>query len=211
MADFALAARAPLGGYARSFGAISLAEVAGLALVSAAVPQGGDDAFAKALAAGFGAARPATGASTLGDSTLGASIPGDSISGDSIPGDRVGARILGMQPDQLFILFEPPDPDRAAATVAAALGPAGYVTDQSDSWAMLRIAGAGVRAALERICMLDLDDAAFPEGRVARTVMEHLAVIILRDGPDSFLLMSPRSSARSFLHAVELSIENAAG
>ena len=188
MAEFALTARAPLGGYAETFGGIALAEVTGLALVSAAVPNGGDDAFAAALAAGLGAARPATG--------------------DSTPGDRYGARLLGMQPDQLFILFEAPDPDRAAETVADALGPAAYVTDQSDSWAMLCIAGAGVRAALERICMLDLDAAAFPEGRVARTVMKHLAVIILRDGADSFLLMSPRSSARSFLHAVEVSIRN---
>ena len=191
MADFALTARSPLDGYERSFGTVTLAEVTGLSLVSAAVPQGGDDAFAAALAAGLGTARPATG--------------------DSTPGDRYGARLLGMQPDQLFILFEAPDPDRPALTVAEALGPAAYVTDQSDSWAMLRIAGAGVRAALERICMLDLDDAAFPEGRVARTVMEHLAVIILRDGPDSFLLMSPRSSARSFLHAVEVSVANTAG
>ena len=151
-------------------------------------PEGGDDAFAAALADGFGAALPATGASA--------------------PGDRYGARILGMQPDQVFILFAPPHPDRAVETVRAALGPAAYVTDQSDSWAMLRIAGAGIRAALERICPLDLDDEVFPQGRVARTAMEHLSAIILRDGEDSFLLMSPRSSARSFLHAVELSAEN---
>ena len=191
MAEFALTARTPLGGYAGTFGGVTLAEAAGLSLVSAAVPQGGDDAFAAALAEGFGASRPSTG--------------------DSAPGDRLGARILGMQPDQLFILFEAPDPDRAAETVSAALGPAAYVTDQSDSWAMLRIQGRGVRAALERLCMLDLDDAAFPEGRVARTVMEHLAVIILRDGADSFLLMSPRSSARSFLHAVEQSVATVSG
>lgn len=191
MAEFALDPRSPLDGYAETFGSVALAEVTGLALVSAAIPNGGDEAFAAALAEGLGAARPATGA--------------------SVAGDRYGARLLGMQPDQLFILFDAPDPDRAAETVADALGPAAYVTDQSDSWAMLRIAGAGVRAALERICMLDLDAAAFPEGRVARTVMEHLAVIILRDGADSFLLLSPRSSARSFLHAVEVSIGNTAG
>ncbi len=191
MAEFALTARTPLDGYDRTFGGVTLAEAAGLSLVSAAVPQGGDDAFAAALAEGFGASRPSTG--------------------EWVPGDRLGARILGMQPDQLFILFEAPDPDRAAEAVSAALGPAAYVTDQSDSWAMLRIAGRGVRAALERLCMLDLDDAAFPEGRVARTVMEHLAVIILRDGADGFLLMSPRSSARSFLHAVEQSVATVSG
>ena len=188
MAESALTARTPLDGYAGTFGGVTLAEAAGLSLVSAAVPNGGGDAFAAALAEGFGTSRPSTG--------------------ESVPGDRLGARILGMQPDQMFILFEAPDPDRAAEAVSSALGPAAYVTDQSDSWAMLRIEGRGVRAALERICMLDLDDAAFPQGRVARTVMEHLAVIILRDGADSFLLMTPRSSARSFLHAVELSLAN---
>ena len=188
MAESPLRARPALDGYNRSIGAVALAEVSGLALVSAAAPQGGDEAFAAALAGGLGAERPATG--------------------DSAAGDKFGARVLGMQPDQMFILFEPPDPDRPAETVSAALGGAAYVTDQTDSWAMLRVAGAGVRSALERICMLDLDDAAFPEGRVARTVMEHLAVIVLSDGADSFLLMSPRSSARSFLHAVELSVAN---
>ena len=188
MSEPALAPRSSLGGYQRMVGTVAIAEVAGLALVSAAVPQGGDAAFSAALAEGFGAARPAPG--------------------DSTRGDRLAARVLGMQPDQLFILFEAPDPDRATETVAAALGSAAYLTDQSDSWAMLRVSGTGVRAALERICSLDLADEAFPEGRVARTVMEHLAVIVLRDGGDSFLLMSPRSSARSFLGAVELSAEN---
>ena len=188
MADPVLVSRPPLDGYERTTGTVGVAEVTGLALVSAAVPRGGDAAFSAALADGFGAARPATG--------------------DSTRGDRHAARVLGMQPDQMFILFEAPDPDRAAETVAATLGSAAYVTDQSDSWAMLRIAGSRVRAALERICPLDLHEEAFPEGRVARTVMEHLAVIILRDGADSFLMMSPRSSARSFLHAVELSVVN---
>ena len=121
MAEFALTARTPLDGYARTFGGVALAEAGGLSLVSAAVPNGGDDAFAAALAKGFGASRPSTG--------------------ESVPGDRFGARVLGMQPDQVFVLFEAPDPDRAAETASAALGPAAYVTDQSDSWAMLRIEG----------------------------------------------------------------------
>jgi sarcosine oxidase subunit gamma len=172
-------------------GTVTLAEVTGLALVSAAVPRDGDEAFAAALVGGFGAVRPGPG-----DSALGA---------------RDAIRVLGMQPDQVFILFASPNPDLAVPTVAAALGSAAYVTDQSDSWAMLRMSGTGVRAALDRICPLDLDEGAFPEGRVARTVMEHLSVIILRDGPDSFLLMSPRSSARSFRQAVELSVENVFG
>jgi len=186
--DRQLTARAALDGHERTIGTVAVAEVTDLALVSAAVPRGSDEAFAAALARGFGAARPAIG--------------------DSAVGDRCAARVLGMQPDQVFILFVPPDPDRPAETVSAALESAAYVTDQSDSWAMLRMTGAGVRTALERICPLDLDDRVFLQARVARTAMEHLSVIVLRDGADSFLLMSPRSSARSFRHAVELSVEH---
>ena len=187
MCEVVLTSRSPLDGYDRTIGAIALAEVTGLSLVSAAVPRGGDEAFSAALAKGFGAERPSTG--------------------DSASGSQHEMRILGMQRDQVFLLFESPDQDRPAETVVGALGPTAYFSDQSDGWVMLRISGSCVRTALERICPLDLGEQAFGEGRVARTVMEHLTVIILRDGMDSFLLMSPRSSARSFLHAVEVSVE----
>ena len=42
----------------------------------------------------------------------------------------------------------------------------------------------------------------------ARTVMEHLGVLILRTGEDDYLLLSASSSAKSFLHAVEVSLTN---
>jgi len=38
--------------------------------------------------------------------------------------------------------------------------------------------------------------------------MEHMGAIVLRDGPDSFLLLSASSTARSYLHAVEISLRN---
>ena len=50
-------------------------------------------------------------------------------------------------------------------------------------------------------------DEAFGDGRVARTVMEHLGVIIHRESDGTYLLMSASSSAESFLHAVETSIK----
>ena len=55
---------------------------------------------------------------------------------------------------------------------------------------------------------LDLAPGSFPEGASTRTVMEHLGTLIVRDGPDSFLLAAARSSAKSFLHAVETSAQN---
>ena len=75
-------------------------------------------------------------------------------------------------------------------------------------WVMLEISGPKSREALARLCTLDLHADTFAEGEVARTMMEHLGVIILRNAPDSFILLSARSSAKSFLHAVETSIDN---
>ena len=68
------------------------------------------------------------------------------------------------------------------------------------------MAGTASLAALELICPVDLDPVAFPEDRVARTVLEHMGAIILREGADSFLLLSAASSAGAFLDAVRESI-----
>ena len=46
------------------------------------------------------------------------------------------------------------------------------------------------------------------EGLELTVAMRGVLELILCDGPDSFLLMSPRSSAPSFLHAVETSVRN---
>ena len=62
--------------------------------------------------------------------------------------------------------------------------------------------------ALERICPLDLDPLGFEGDGAARTTMEHMGAFVMRDGEGGFFLMSARSSAKSFLHAVETSIKN---
>jgi sarcosine oxidase subunit gamma len=72
---------------------------------------------------------------------------------------------------------------------------------------MLAIKGEGVYAALERICQLDVSEKTFPVGSVARTQMEHLGVIIIKQENDSFMLMSAASSAENFLHAVVTSVK----
>ncbi|WP_206456300.1 sarcosine oxidase subunit gamma [Aurantimonas marina] len=187
MPDFKLTAKPALGGYRKDFGGVTLSERADVAIVSIATPLGGETTLAQAVTQGFGAALPSVGGTTLSSDGR--------------------TRFLGMAPGQVFALFEHDGPD-ARALVDGKLGGAAYTTDQTDVWVALRIDGQRTRAALERICRLDLHPGAFPEGRVARTVMEHLGVIILREGPDAFLLLSARSSAGSFLHAVETSIQN---
>jgi len=183
--DLELEALPPLGGYREAFGGTELTEVTDLAIVSLAVPQGREAPFEAALSGVYGATRPAPGFSTL------------SADGRT--------RFLWTAPDQLFALFEDMSP-MAADEVEASLGGAAYVTLQSDNWLALRLSGGKAHAALERICPIDLHPAAFPDGRVARTAMEHMGAFILRERVDSFLLLSASSSARSFLHAVKTSL-----
>lgn len=176
-----------LGGFHETIDGTALAEVTDLAIVSIAIPLGGDEAFEAALSEAYGVERPLPGRSVLSVDGL--------------------TRFLWTSPDQLFLLFESTSPS-AAEDVGKKLGDTAYVTLQSDNWAVLRLSGDRARDALERICPIDLHPAAFAEGQIARTAMEHMGTFILRDGPSSFLLMSASSSAGCFLHAVKTSLEN---
>lgn len=168
----------PLGGYDRDFGDVHLAEVTGLALVSVAVPLGGD---ADQIATKLGVAAPAPGQFTSA-------------------GDQ---QLIWMSPDQMMLAF-PSDAPLAEPQIQAKLAGAAYTTNQTDAWAVLSLSGVGVDRALERICPLDL--AGLKPGSAARTVMEHMGVVILRS-EDATVLMSAASSGLSFLHAVEKSVE----
>ena len=187
MPEQTLTASSPLDGFDKQYAEVALAEVSDRALVSIAVPLEGETALEEAVAKAYGASLPASGKSTMSEDGA--------------------VRFLGTQPDQFFALFDFEGND-AVGAIAGSLGQAGYYTDQSDNWAMLRLSGPLSRAALERICPLDLSPEIFAAGSVARTVMEHLGVIILCEEQDSFYLMSQSSSAKSFLHALETSIEN---
>lgn len=187
MSEFTLKARSPLDGYRQQFGNLEIAELTGMALVSVATPLDGEAELVKAVKTAHEAELPEVGSST------------QSAMDDT--------RFLGLQPGQMFAMFAN-DSDRAVEIIAGKLGDTGYYTDQSDSWAMVQLSGADARKALERICLIDLHSDAFPVGAVARTVMEHLGTIIMRTGDDTFVLLSARSSAKSFLHAVVTSANN---
>lgn len=180
-------ATSPLDSYAKDFDGVTMAEVTNRAIVSIATPAGGEKRLSRAIKTAFKAAVPNVGESQNGSFSKG--------------------RLLGMQPGQILFVFEHDGAD-AVQAVAGKLEDAAYLSDQSDSFVMLTICGDKARMALERICLIDLHPVAFAIGAVARTSMEHLSVIILREAEDTFLLMSPRSSAQSFLHALETSIYN---
>ena len=185
MAEFRLEARPVLdsAGYERDGNRVAEAE--GLALVSVAVPLGGEAALAEALKTAFGLAMPEP----------------------RMTSEAGEYRAIRMTPDQLLLAFRRETPD-ADPFVREALGGAGYTTDQTDTLVALEVSGPDALAALERICPVDLDASAFPVGASARTVMEHMGATIVRTGEDGFLLLSAASSARSFLHAVTVSFEN---
>lgn len=187
MNEYTLTAEPALDRYKKTFQGVTLEELSDLAIVSIAVPSGGLDALSKSLQDVFGVVLPKTGEVTHSECGQ--------------------TRFLGMASDQIFAIFNHPEPD-AVEVISEKLRQSGYYTLQSDNWVALNLSGPKSRLSLERICPIDLNPAVFAEGRVARTVMEHMGVVILPDGKESFLLLSTSSSAVSFLHAVETSIRN---
>lgn len=188
MPDFTLTATPPLAGYSRSFGDIKLLAPKDLAIVSIALPVGGEDSAKKGIKAAFGIALPKVGMSAI------AKKPKD-------------ARLLRLGEDQAFVLFSCATPD-AESRIAAKLKGTAYTTDQTDGWCALEIYGTGARRALERICPVDLHPDAFAVDAIARTEMEHMGAIIAHTSEDTYLLLSASSSAESFLRAVKQSAEN---
>lgn len=186
MPEFTLTAEPPLAGYDHDFGTARLHAPAGLALVSFALPLGGEEAAMKAVKSAYGVAMPEVGQMATA---------------------KDGAILMRMSVEQGLILFAHDTPE-AEPHVQARLKGKAYTTDQTDVWCALELTGAQAREALERICPLDLHDSGFAVGEVKRTMMEHLGTIIARKDADTWLLMSASSSAGSFLHAVEISIKN---
>lgn len=187
MSKYTLSARLPLAGYVAEFEGIKLIEVTGLSLVSMAVPKYGEKTLANSVKKNLKAKLPKIGQTS------------HTKTGNTC--------IYGLQSDQYFVQLEY-DGNEAAKHLAGIIGDHAYYSDQSDSWVMLRLSGEGCQTALERICSLNLAADKFPVGSVARTSMEHLAVIIVAEEKNQYLLLSPRSSANSFLHAIETSIHN---
>ena len=105
-----------------------------------------------------------------------------------------GGVALGLAPGSAMLLgaVSPGPPPAEAALV-----------DQSGGFAVLRLGGPASAEALARLCRLDLHDAAFPPGAVARTPVAQVAVILYRDAhAPSFHLLVPATLARSLVHAL---------
>ena len=77
------------------------------------------------------------------------------------------------------------------------------VTDQSDGYATLEIAGPSVEAVLAHLVPLDLRAATFKVNHSARSLLGHLPVAITRTGAQAFEVMVMRSMAASLVHDLQ--------
>ena len=191
-----LTAQSPLGGYEMITDGTSLIEVTGLSMVSVAPLAGSQAAFQTAMAKLFKTGK--TGS------------PKPSV---TMALDRSGKPRCILMPsaqNQWFFCFDGDGTnpiDAAKALLGQSLSKQMAMTDQSDSWVILALSGLHSRQTLARICPIDCSASAMPIGTTARTRMEHLGAIITRrpdegDHQPCFWLLSARSSAASFLHAI---------
>lgn len=175
MDKFQFTAQTPLNGYYKAFAGVMIAEKTDRWITSISIPENGK----APLLEGFKLQIPKMGRVTTSD--------------------FANAYLLGMRERQWFLVSQSPLTKQASE----GLKTNAYITDQSDNWGMLSVSGAQCREVLARICAVDLHKDKFPIGNVVRTLMAHQGVIIYRQGDDSFRLLAPSSSARSFLQALE--------
>jgi methylglutamate dehydrogenase subunit D len=190
MADAALVPRAPFLGLAISAGTgtgIVATDRDGLGLATVAVRNGHGPALSRHVKERFGLLLP--------DRPLRAAAGGIAFAGTG-PGVWLATQESGG--------------NEFADVLEKEIGVMAAVTDQSDGYAVLRLAGPKLRDALAKIVPLDVHPAAFKHGDVASTVAWHMGVTLWRledaaDGSPVFEFAVFRSLAGSFWHALALS------
>lgn len=112
------------------------------------------------------------------------------------PGAVQGAgavRIAWSGLDQAFLMGVAPDTTLAAHAA---------LVDQSDAWTHLLLEGAAARDVLARWVPVDLSPAACPPGSARRTLLGHMAALILHPGGDRFEILVFRSMAGTAVHEI---------
>jgi heterotetrameric sarcosine oxidase gamma subunit len=116
------------------------------------------------------------------------------------------ARILGdyallwLTPAEWLLEMPAKDVHSLQLAVAGGLGDSlAAVTDMSDALGCCEVSGARAAEVLMSGCSLDLNAHAFPPGRVARTVLADIPVIIWNlDQPERFRCLIDRSFGGHF-------------
>ncbi|MFZ5710495.1 MAG: sarcosine oxidase subunit gamma [Pseudomonadota bacterium] len=84
------------------------------------------------------------------------------------------------------------------------------LTDQSDGWAVMELAGQGWRDALARLVGIDLRPRAFLPGQAARTPLNHMPAVIWCLAEDRVRIMCFRSMAKTAVHELHAAMASVA-
>ena len=187
VSDYELLPESPLGGVEIELDGFNISEISDKSLVMVALPREKFKDVESSI-----------------DKSCGLKLPEMECSTES---KDSSITLWRLQKNQVLAYFTYEGND-AESHLSSRLSAPAYYTDQSDTWAMIRVSGNRSRDVLERICPIDLSPEVFSVGSVSRTVMEHIGTIIFRDGDDSYVLLTMRSFGRSMLHAIEVSAEN---
>ena len=187
MSDYILEKLSALEGAEHEFDGVNVSEVMGKSLVMVAIPRGTLANVESSIKKSCGLTIP--------------KMQQSSESSDS------SITLWRLQNNQVLAYFSY-DGDDSESYLKTKFNASAYYTDQSDTWAMIRVKGPRSRDVLERICPINIDKDVFSVGNVSRTVMEHIGTIIFRDEDDSYVLLTMRSFGRSMLHAIEVSAKN---
>ncbi len=116
---------------------------------------------------------------------------------------RGGIAFVGIGPGTWLACREAADPNWASELTTRVSGYAS-VSDQSNGYAVLRIAGPAARDLLSRGAFIDFHPSVFGPGSAAVTTIAHIGVMLwqLDDAP-TFEVALFRSYAASFWHWIE--------
>ena len=184
MTEYRLKEKAAIGAATAKADGATLVEETGIALVAMTTRNGKSRAMTTAFKKHFSCPPPG---------------PTDAITADAVT-------VMASALDQVFVTAAMPLAS-LLDDLTAAFGKTATLTDQSDGWARLVLTGPRAPETLERLSMVDLSPSGFDTGQVARTVFEHLNVIVLRDKPKRgetyrYVILTPRSSAEDLHHAL---------
>lgn len=134
---------------------------------------------------------------------LGITLPGPV---KSAHGDGVTA--VWIAPETWLVSAPDMGGNGLLARVQSAVGDAAAVTDQSHGKTVLRLSGARVRDALDKVCRLDLHPKVFKAGDAAVTMIAHVtACLVMVDEAPTYDVIGPSTFSLSLLEGLEMAAE----
>jgi len=172
-----------LGSYSQTWGGLTLTENKHTELVSLTSIQNEETKFAKAFETNFNVKPPQPNTFENFENGI----------------------AFWTSPGQCWVIVQDENPNLDKYLHSKMDGSA-YAVLLTDGWTSLTLTGAQSYDVLERFIPLDIRKA--PINFASRTSAHHIAVIILKFSDTEFQLLTPRSSAKSFLEGLSHTIDN---